>query len=290
MSFTGQTNFHLPTKGLLFISPVGTELFDVSKVDPLVPSTYQGWTAFDASRQEGFEPTIEGGTINRVGTSWYQEKRIFVEPTYTGFKSTIVQLDQDAFKIAFPTAEISPDGSQITVDTISQADHQVVFLAFENDKYIGIRFFNAAVNVNKMFSFKDFSGKDFLGLEITGSSQVDAVTGKTFQFLLSPESPIKPVAPSVPVYTGTDVATLKVGENVTGEYKSATGTEPITYRVNTGGLPDGLTLSSDGNLTGSPTKAGTFDFTVIGENEAGSSPKLNVKAVVSSTESPVSKK
>lgn len=40
------------------------------------------------------------------------------------------------------------------------------------------------------------------------------------------------------------------------------GTEPYTWSLTVGALPDGLQLSADGKITGTPTKAGTFTFAV----------------------------
>ena len=42
------------------------------------------------------------------------------------------------------------------------------------------------------------------------------------------------------------------------------GTAPYTYTITTGALPAGMTLSSAGTLSGTPTAAGTFSFTVRG--------------------------
>nr|MCZ9319237.1 InlB B-repeat-containing protein [Methanocorpusculum sp.] len=46
----------------------------------------------------------------------------------------------------------------------------------------------------------------------------------------------------------------------------ATGTTPITWSIASGNLPNGLTLSPDGIISGTPTKAGTFTFTVQAAN------------------------
>ncbi len=40
------------------------------------------------------------------------------------------------------------------------------------------------------------------------------------------------------------------------------GTAPYTWSVSSGSLPAGISLSADGNLTGTPTATGTFSFTV----------------------------
>jgi len=51
---------------------------------------------------------------------------------------------------------------------------------------------------------------------------------------------------------------------------SATGTAPITFSLIVGALPAGLTLNtSTGAITGTPTTAGTFNFTITATNSFG---------------------
>jgi hypothetical protein len=47
------------------------------------------------------------------------------------------------------------------------------------------------------------------------------------------------------------------------------GTPPYTFAVTAGTLPPGLTLSADGVLSGKPTAAGTFNFTVTATDANG---------------------
>ena len=50
----------------------------------------------------------------------------------------------------------------------------------------------------------------------------------------------------------------------------ASGSTPITWSINRGNLPDGLILNTrTGNISGTPTNAGTSDFTVKVENVVG---------------------
>lgn len=75
---------------------------------------------------------------------------------------------------------------------------------------------------------------------------------------------ITPTADSatlVPTFTATS-ATTPVARNTSYSYQFlATGPDPVFY-LNTGVLPIGLTLSASGLLSGTPTTAGTYTFTL----------------------------
>lgn len=73
-----------------------------------------------------------------------------------------------------------------------------------------------------------------------------------------------------PTITTTSVATMTV-DSVYSQSMAATGDTPITWGVSAGALPSGLTMnSSSGSITGTPTTAGAYDFTVQATNAAGS--------------------
>ncbi|MDR1641227.1 MAG: putative Ig domain-containing protein [Clostridiales bacterium] len=57
---------------------------------------------------------------------------------------------------------------------------------------------------------------------------------------------------------------------------TASGDEPIVFSISSGTLrlPDGLSLSSSGKISGTPTVAGTFSFAATATNAAGASEKL----------------
>ena len=59
---------------------------------------------------------------------------------------------------------------------------------------------------------------------------------------------------------------------------ASSGDTPITWSLASGSLPDGLTLDSDGQITGSPTTAQTSSFVVQADNVGGYSRKqLSIK-------------
>ena len=83
---------------------------------------------------------------------------------------------------------------------------------------------------------------------------------------------------------------------VDAEYKqtlTTDGTAPITWRITDGSLPDGLSLNeSTGEISGTPTTANTYTFTVTAKNSAGSDDKtftlkIGVAPVYSITAEPL---
>jgi hypothetical protein len=63
--------------------------------------------------------------------------------------------------------------------------------------------------------------------------------------------------------------TLPAGETGTpySQRIEATGSDPITFTLQSGSLPAGLTLTTDGLVSGTPASAGTYTFTIRAANE-----------------------
>ncbi len=80
-------------------------------------------------------------------------------------------------------------------------------------------------------------------------------------------------AAAAPSITTSSLPGGKVGEAYS-QTLTADGTTPITWSINGGDLPAGLTLNeTTGEISGTPTAAGTASFTVKAENSAGSDTK-----------------
>lgn len=77
--------------------------------------------------------------------------------------------------------------------------------------------------------------------------------------------------------TAPSITTSSLPSGVTGtpysQTLTATGTTPITWSLTGGALPSGLTLSSTGVISGTPSAAMTASFTVQASNSAGSNSK-----------------
>lgn len=61
----------------------------------------------------------------------------------------------------------------------------------------------------------------------------------------------------------------QVGVAYSGSFDASGGVAPYTYAVTDGALPTGLSLASDGTLSGTPTQSGTSNFTVTATDSIG---------------------
>lgn len=66
-----------------------------------------------------------------------------------------------------------------------------------------------------------------------------------------------------PTPTGITSTVYSSSVSITG------GTGTVTYTLNSGSLPTGLTLNSDGTITGTPTAVGVYSFTVLAVDSTG---------------------
>jgi hypothetical protein len=72
------------------------------------------------------------------------------------------------------------------------------------------------------------------------------------------------IAPSllVPAITTTSLSAARIGQAYNGALTAVQGTQPFTWSLAGGSLCNGLTLGSDGSITGTPTDLGPCTFTV----------------------------
>lgn len=61
----------------------------------------------------------------------------------------------------------------------------------------------------------------------------------------------------------------RVGQLYSRTISASGGNSPYSFEVENGNLPDGLTLSSDGTLSGTPTAEGNFNFTILAKDSFG---------------------
>jgi hypothetical protein len=81
--------------------------------------------------------------------------------------------------------------------------------------------------------------------------------------------------------TTTSLAAANIGVAYSTTLTATGGTAPYTWAITTGSLPAGLTLNpATGAITGTPTAAGTFNFTVTVTDSATNVAQIRGHAVV----------
>ena len=89
------------------------------------------------------------------------------------------------------------------------------------------------------------------------------------------------VSEASPSFTASSPpSSAAVGTSYAGYAFSASG-GGMTYAVASGALPPGLTLASNGSLSGTPTTAGTFTFSVSATNSQGTATTSSITVTVS---------
>ena len=99
------------------------------------------------------------------------------------------------------------------------------------------------------------------------------------ELLYTPGGPNPPTPPTItcpPIGTGTTGVSFSSATGITG------GTAPFTWSIVSGALPPGLTLNSmTGVISGVPTSAGTFSFTIQVKDSNGLTAQIICQIVIS---------
>jgi hypothetical protein len=93
-------------------------------------------------------------------------------------------------------------------------------------------------------------------IQVTDSETTPQKTSLSFTLTINPGVPVLAITTTTPLTSGT------VGLAYSLTLAASGGTTPYTWSVSSGSLPAGLTLSSAGVLSGTPTTAGTSNFTL----------------------------
>ncbi|WP_131539330.1 beta strand repeat-containing protein, partial [Pedobacter nototheniae] len=97
----------------------------------------------------------------------------------------------------------------------------------------------------------------------------DATAGGTYSGLRSYSLNVN--APAITL--SLTAATVTVGVPYSRNLSASGGTAPYTYAITGGSLPSGLTLASNGVISGTPTAGGSFNFTATAtDNSTGAGP------------------
>jgi hypothetical protein len=103
---------------------------------------------------------------------------------------------------------------------------------------------------------------------------------KTVATISSPSASVAP-SPTPTTLLAATAPTFHVGEVGLAyspvSFSATGGVAPYKWSVASGALPGGLTLGSDGSISGSPTAGGTFTFTIAVSDSGDSTAKVDGK-------------
>ena len=219
-----------------------------------------------------------------IGTpgTWHTECFVCGKQMNTGTIPALVKIDVAKLNVAKPVkdaaAEMATTGDSTyyvanTEWTAADGATLAIGEKFKPGTAYTVKITLEAKNSNVFTAdstYNKIEGKD--------AKLVTAVTGYTDSVILTYtfDATEGTYVPTKPAITTAALPDGKVGDAYS-QTLAATGTNPIAWSIETGNLPDGLTLVGD-TIKGTPSKAGDFKFTVKATNSGGSDTKeLTIK-------------
>ena len=132
------------------------------------------------------------------------------------------------------------------------------------------------ISSNGVISGTPASPSSTFTVTVTDSNKCTA--SKIYTLTLTDPAPPPPVITVSP----TNLPAGVVGQSYTSAITGGGGTAPYTFTAPPGSLPGGLTLSSAGTITGIPSAAGTFSFTVTATDSGSNVGQTNCTISVTS--------
>ena len=235
----------------------------------------------EASHVESSKITDTAAGIGTEGT-WHTECVDCGETMNTGTIPALVKIDVAKLTVAKPVKDAAAEMAS-TGDTTYTVAYTAWTAADGATLDIGDKFqpgtaYTVKITLEAKNSNVFTADSTYNKIEGKDAKLVTAVTGYTDSVILTytfdaTEGTYVPTKPTITTVTLPDG---KVGEAYS-QTLAATGTNPIAWSIETGDLPDGLTLVGD-TIKGTPSKAGEFKFTVKATNGGGSDTKaLTIK-------------
>ena len=234
-----------------------------------------------ANHVESSKITDTAAGIGKEGT-WYTKCDVCDKKMNTGTIPALVKIDVAKLTVAKPVQGVAADMASTADATYTVANTEwtaadgatlAIGETFKPGTAYTVKITLEAKNSNVFTAdstYNKIEGKD--------AKLVTAVTGYTDSVILTYtfDATAGTYVPTKPAITTAALPDGKVGDAYS-QTLAATGTNPITWSIETGNLPDGLTLVGD-TIKGTPSKAGDFKFTVKATNGGGSDTKeLTIK-------------
>ena len=257
-------------------------------------ATGSQWTAITHFRAIGtFETGGTGETIDRSAlAAVISEASDLIQRNYTDATWQTMQSALESAK----TVLIKADATQTELDdAVTELENAMDALAVTMFNTVTVNggsgdgSYEAGVTVT-IAADAPPQGKQFKVWTVEGNGVILADAQAASTTFTMPESAVEVTATYEDVSVVPTITTRSlIGGTVGTDYSqslAATGDTPITWSIDSGNLPDGLSLS-DNTISGTPTALGTFNFTVKATNAAGNVTQA-LSIIISSTATPES--
>ena len=173
-------------------------------------------------------------------------------------------------------------GSHTQILTITTLEMPTITITTLPDGIVGTLYFKTLTSTGTTpltWTLESGSLPNNLTLSTAGVISGTPTTAGTFNFTVKATNSVgnNTKALSIAILAPPVITTTTLPNGVTGtaynQTLTATGTTPITWTLESGNLPNNLTLSTAGVISGTPTTDGTFNFTVKATNSVGSDTK-----------------
>ena len=234
-----------------------------------------------ANHVESSKITDTAAGIGKEGT-WYTKCDVCDKKMNTGTIPALVKIDVAKLTVAKPVQGVAADMASTADATYTVANTEWT-AADGTTLTIGEKFkpgtaYTVKITLEAKNSNVFTADSTYNKIEGKDAKLVTTVTGYTDSVILTYtfDATEGTYVPTKPTITTVALPDGKVGDAYS-QTLAATGTNPITWGIEAGTLPDGLTLVGD-TIKGTPSKAGDFKFTVKATNGGGSDTKeLTIK-------------
>ncbi|MFI5452870.1 YDG domain-containing protein [Pedobacter sp. UC225_61] len=177
---------------------------------------------------------------------------------------TINNVNEAPTNIALSASSISENvATNSTVGTLSSTDvdaantftYTLVAGAGDTDNAA----FNISGNSLRISASPDFETKNSYSIRVRTTDQGGLMFEKVLSIAVSDVTEL--------VFTTTTLNTATVATSFSQQINVTVGASPYAFAVTAGALPAGLTLSTTGLLSGTPTAGGNFNFTVTATDQ-----------------------
>ena len=145
------------------------------------------------------------------------------------------------------------------------------------------------VNANSSLHMKISQSGDLTGLPEKAGHFAVKVKAESPDINASFENNYALTVRAVPAIKTSSLPDGKINTEYTSTTLSADGTAPITWSVSEGLMPEGLTLSQNGYVYGTPKESGSYVFTVRAGNKAGHDTKTFTVSIAAKSSAPESR-